>query len=416
MIASILTFGPTGMRPTIADKPQEVVSSLPFSCEFSMRCISGILLSVILLTPCSDFCGRVSAADRPWGTDPEKALQTATQTGRPVFMQFSASWCGICKRMEKSTLADPDVAARISRNYVPVRVDADRHSDLVKDLEIKGLPAILIVSPDLEILHRISGFQTVDAMLTELDAADRAAGRSRPATSPRVSRTAPAKDAADGQDDRAAERPDSRRLPARSASRTRTETEIQNAPAQRTPTVSRTTAQPKTKATSAARSVEELPDDFLQMVQEESRRKQAADEEAPDIAAPPKPRSPAAQPRTSPRKPAFDGVSLVSAVDDRLIEPGSGKFQTTFHGQTLYFTSDRQRQAFEDDPEHYWPALDGCCPLTLLRTDRRQPGRLEHAAVFRGQVWLFATEEDMQEFIGSPAAVIEDVRALGGQN
>jgi YHS domain-containing protein len=78
----------------------------------------------------------------------------------------------------------------------------------------------------------------------------------------------------------------------------------------------------------------------------------------------------------------------------------------------LYFTSDRQRRLFEDDPEHYWPALDGCCPLTLLRTDRREQGKLEHAAVFRGQVWLFATDADMQEFIGSPSAVIEDLREV----
>lgn len=378
-----------------------------------MRCISRILLAAVLLTVFSNSLSGLGAADRPWGTDPEKALQTAAQTGRPVFMQFSASWCAICKRMEKSTLADPDVAARISRSYVPVRVDADRHSDLVKDLEIKGLPAILIVSPDLEILHRISGFQTVDAMLTELDAAERAAARTRPSTSPRERRSALAEDAEDGA---AAERPVSRRLPARSASRTRTEEEIDHAAAPRTSTVSRTTTQPKPKPAKPARNVEELPDDFLRMVQEETRRKAAEVEEELDVVTPPKPRSPAPQTRSFQRKPAFDGASLVSAVDDRVIEPGTNKFQTTFHGQTLYFTSERQRRAFEDDPEHYWPALDGCCPLTLLRTDRREPGRLEHAAVFRGQVWLFATEEDMQEFVSSPAAVIEDVRELGVEN
>ncbi|MEY3457940.1 MAG: hypothetical protein RL215_1097, partial [Planctomycetota bacterium] len=76
---------------------------------------------------------------------------------------------------------------------------------------------------------------------------------------------------------------------------------------------------------------------------------------------------------------------------------------------------EHQRRAFEDDPERYWPALDGTCPLTLLRTDRRETGRLEHAAVFRGQVWLFSTEEDMQEFVSSPSAVIEDVRAMTGE-
>ncbi|MGV2335121.1 MAG UNVERIFIED_CONTAM: thioredoxin family protein [Planctomycetaceae bacterium] len=146
-----------------------------------MSCRTRILLVALLLTSVSYCCASLRAADRPWGTDPEKALQTAAQTGRPVFMQFSAAWCPICKRMEKSTLADPEVAARIARSYVPVRVDADRHGDLVKDLEIDGLPTILIVSPELEILHRIAGFQTAEAMLEQLDAADRAASRLRAA-------------------------------------------------------------------------------------------------------------------------------------------------------------------------------------------------------------------------------------------
>lgn len=377
-----------------------------------MRCNSRTLLFTLLLLVVSPHSSSLRAADKPWGTDPEKALQAAAQTGRPVFMQFSASWCAICKRLEKNTLANPEVANRISRSYVPVRVDADRHGDLAKDLDIKGLPTILIVSPNLEILHRISGFQTVDAMLAELDTAEQAAARTRPSAAPRERRLA-----TESTDDQ----PPARRVPAQTASRSRTEEDIEDAPA-RASTVSRSKATPKSKpAARPARNVEELPDDFLQMVEEEQQRSTTDDESSvqdfePETPARPKPRSPAAQPKSPARKPAFEGASLVSAVDDRVIEPGSSRFQTTFRGQTLHFTSERQRRAFEDDPERYWPALDGCCPLTLLRTDRREPGRLEHAAVFRSQVWLFASEEDMQEFIGSPAAVIEDVRELGVEN
>jgi len=392
-----------------------------------MSCQKKILLVALLLTSVSYCAGSLRAADRPWGTDPEKALQTAAQTGRPVFMQFSASWCAICKRMEKSTLADPAVAARIARSYVPVRVDADRHGDLVKDLEIDGLPTILIVSPELEILHRIAGFQTVEAMLEQLDAADRAAGRSR-ATAPRREIAADQSVEPRQGSDEETERPAARKLPARNAARTRTDSEIDKTPSLRAPTVSRKTADPKPKSTKPARNVEELPDDFLQMVEEETKRSPSREERSERQSAATnqerdgydegsgtpsaRPRSPAAQPRTAPRKPAFAGASLVSAVDDRVIEAGANTFQTTFRGQTLYFTSERQRRSFENDPEKYWPALDGCCPLTLLRTDRREPGLLEYAAIFRGQVWLFASEEDMQEFISSPAAVIEDVRDL----
>jgi hypothetical protein len=56
--------------------------------------------------------------------------------------------------------------------------------------------------------------------------------------------------------------------------------------------------------------------------------------------------------------------------------------------------------------------LDGMCPLTLLRTDEKVPGKLEFAALFRKRVWLFASEEDMREFVTSPADVSDEVARL----
>ncbi len=397
-----------------------------------MRCSARFRLLLFIFCLAGVSGTHVRAADKPWGTDPERALQAAARSGRPVFMEFSASWCAICKRLERTTLADPDVAARISENYVSVRVDADLHEELAKDLEIKGLPAILIVSPDLEILHRVAGFRTVEAMHEELDAAEKAALTLKKSAAARsTKRESPAA----VEDDE----PASSRTPARGASRTRSGEELEEEPTPRTSSVSRAATQPKSKTTTPAarRNVEELPDDFLRMVEQEKTRttktaprpasskstitrsedrdeEPAMSEDIEEVSAP-RQRSASSAARTPARRPAFEGSSLVSAVDDRVIENGSNKFQTTFHGQTLYFTSDRQRRLFEDDPEHYWPALDGCCPLTLLRTDRREPGKLEHAAVFRGQVWLFATDADMQEFIGSPSAVIEDLREVTGE-
>ncbi|MFN9977132.1 MAG: thioredoxin fold domain-containing protein, partial [Phycisphaerae bacterium] len=82
---------------------------------------------------------------------------------------FTASWCVYCKRMEKTTFTDRQVVQRVQSSFVPVRIDADRHKELVQKLEVRGLPAILIVSPDLRIIDRISGFQTPEALIQKLD-------------------------------------------------------------------------------------------------------------------------------------------------------------------------------------------------------------------------------------------------------
>ena len=154
----------------------------------SPRCF---LTAITLLVAFANAISATTAEEISWATDPEQALQEAADSGKPVLMQFTASWCVYCKRMEKSTFTSEEVAERISEDFVAVRVDADKHKDLVKDLEIKGLPAILVVSPDLEILHRISGFQTAEALMTELDKADRAASGTR-TDATRVAKSSPA--------------------------------------------------------------------------------------------------------------------------------------------------------------------------------------------------------------------------------
>src|SRR3954469_22842085 len=60
----------------------------------------------------------------PWRTDFDAARREAAQTGKPLFVYFTASWCGPCQRMRSTTWADPQVDAAL-RAYVPVKVDVD---------------------------------------------------------------------------------------------------------------------------------------------------------------------------------------------------------------------------------------------------------------------------------------------------
>jgi thiol-disulfide isomerase/thioredoxin/YHS domain-containing protein len=104
-----------------------------------------------------------------WQTDPAKALQQANATGRLVLMKFTAEWCGHCMRMERTTFADPATAAIVHRNFVPLLIDTEQHGDIAKQLEITGLPSLLIVAPDMTILKRIVGFQTSEKLIPKLN-------------------------------------------------------------------------------------------------------------------------------------------------------------------------------------------------------------------------------------------------------
>jgi YHS domain-containing protein len=114
----------------------------------------------------------------------------------------------------------------------------------------------------------------------------------------------------------------------------------------------------------------------------------------------------------APLQPAFGGNSLVSARDARAVVAGSSRHQLKWKGQLLYFATAEELEMFSANPQRYWPMLDGDCALKLLQSNRRVQGDLEHAALFRGRVWVFSTAEEMREFVAAPADVADEVQAL----
>ena len=60
-----------------------------------------------------------------WNTI-EKASQVDTKSNKKLFfVDFSTSWCGWCKKMDRDTFTDPVVAAILNKYYIPVHFDAE---------------------------------------------------------------------------------------------------------------------------------------------------------------------------------------------------------------------------------------------------------------------------------------------------
>ncbi len=98
--------------------------------------------------------GVVAAFVKPSGTlswdhgGISAAQQRALREKRPLLVDFTASWCGACKELDKVTFSAPDVSAEASR-FVAVKVDAsnDEDPEVVTTLgryRVKGLPTVLI--------------------------------------------------------------------------------------------------------------------------------------------------------------------------------------------------------------------------------------------------------------------------------
>jgi uncharacterized protein YyaL (SSP411 family) len=87
-----------------------------------------------------------------WLSWTRDAFARAQQERKPVLLSLVARWCHGCREMDRTTYADTAVVDTIARDFVPVRVDADRRPDLWERYGLGGLPTTAFLTADAEVL------------------------------------------------------------------------------------------------------------------------------------------------------------------------------------------------------------------------------------------------------------------------
>jgi thiol:disulfide interchange protein len=92
-------------------------------------------------------------------------LELAAAESKPVFVVFETSWCGYCKKMNRSTFKDPVVVERLN-DLVAVKINAEDAKkingysgrELASRYGVAGYPALMMLGPGGEVRSRTSGF------------------------------------------------------------------------------------------------------------------------------------------------------------------------------------------------------------------------------------------------------------------
>jgi uncharacterized protein YyaL (SSP411 family) len=106
---------------------------------------------------------------REWGPE---AFAAAERAGKPVLLALHASWCEDCHEMDRTTYAEPRIAANVNDGFVPVRVDVDRHPRVRDRYNMGGFPSTVFTTPEGTVITGAT-FLGIDGFREILDAVRR---------------------------------------------------------------------------------------------------------------------------------------------------------------------------------------------------------------------------------------------------
>ncbi|GAA0741082.1 hypothetical protein GCM10009431_11900 [Gaetbulibacter jejuensis] len=97
----------------------------------------------------------------------DDAKKMAITTNRLVLVDFWASWCGPCKRMDSESWSKEEVQLLMD-NYVSVKIDIDKYPDIAEKYDVRGIPYVFILDGNGKVVYKNMSYKTKSQLMVLL--------------------------------------------------------------------------------------------------------------------------------------------------------------------------------------------------------------------------------------------------------
>ena len=82
----------------------------------------------------------IAAEPVVWRADYNSARREAIEKGLPLFLVIGTDSCFYCRKLEAGPFRDPAIATQLMRNFIPIKVDANKEPNLCGPSRCRFIP------------------------------------------------------------------------------------------------------------------------------------------------------------------------------------------------------------------------------------------------------------------------------------